>query len=224
MIYLIWGEDDSLAVLTTLVRDGGQSPVHEVAPLDIPAVVTQVGDAVTAGSLVRPLGPSNTLTGIVTGHWTCAHRPCHSRNLTLSRRSWKWTTSCHRPRRCPHQNIWRRSGWTKTVDITGIVWKGSPLQCISWQMCVLVGRFILGLWLNGMTYFFAVFSKLLKNGSSLPKTSFISIHHDFNQNTKKTSPPDSPRDALGRWLLPWKKFALLQMFPEEELKKIVNKN
>ena len=55
---------------------------------------------------------------------------------------------------------------------------------ISRKKFVLVGMFILGLWLNGMTDCFAVFSKLLKNGSSLSKKSCISIHQVFNQKQR----------------------------------------
>ena len=65
-------------------------------------------------------------------------------------------------------------------------WKGYPPQCISRQICVFVGRFILGLWLNHMTIFIAVFSIMLWNGSSLPNFFFRSVHH---VSTKKQRQP-----------------------------------
>ena len=51
------------------------------------------------------------------------------------------------------------------------------IVCFGWKVH-------LGFMVEQHNNLFAVFSKLLKNGTSLPKTSFRSIHHVFNNKNK----------------------------------------
>ena len=106
---------------------------------------------------------------------------------------------------------WKRKTKLKNISSfkkNNLKSKGPPTQCISRQICALVGRFILGFWLNILTDFFLLFFlSCFKMGLVLPKQ-VLGIFIMFSTKKQRwTLLQIQTRDALGRW--PFSKTTLI---------------